>query len=46
VALKISYAYIYITKLFRTQAEVIVNHRNATYVVSDKEKPCIESIRG
>jgi hypothetical protein len=46
VAFKIPYMYDYITKLCRTQAEVIVNHVNLMYVVLDKEKPGIGNIRG
>jgi hypothetical protein len=40
---KIPYVYDYIPKLFRKQAEIIQKHM---YVVLDKERPCIGSIRG
>jgi hypothetical protein len=46
MAFKIPYVYDYITKLRRTQAEVILNHVNPKYVVLDKEKPCIRSTEG
>jgi hypothetical protein len=41
-----TYVYDYITKLCRTQAEVILNHVNQNVQVLDKEKPCIGSITG
>jgi hypothetical protein len=44
VAFRLPYVYNYINKLFRTQAEVILNHVNPNYMVLDKEKPCIGSI--
>jgi hypothetical protein len=43
VAFKIPYVHKCITKLCRTQAEVILNH---LYVVLGNEEPCIGNIRG
>jgi hypothetical protein len=46
LAFKIPYVYDYITKLYRRQAEVILDHENLSVVQLDKEKPGIGNIRG
>jgi hypothetical protein len=46
VAFKIPYVYDYITKLYKTRVEVILNHVNPIYFVPDKEKSGIGSIKG
>jgi hypothetical protein len=46
VAFKIPYMYDYITKLCRTQAELIVIHVNPNVLVIGQGMPGIGSIRG